>query len=312
MTDNTQKSTTLADLKYRTGTQGWSQFLQGKADRLAQFDSAKNKAKDHEVETYHGKAAEAELRKWLQTFLPKRYAVTSGYIISPNEQGIEKFPHFDVIIYDQLEAPILWIEGNSDATTRGASMAIPVEYVGAVLEVKARWTATSARKAIEHLHDLDPVLKSIDAPEQPYKAHLSPKFFCEIVFFEVCIDDEFAPGLLDKLVDTNLRGYQGGIVLRGDTLPSELAGNITVCVSDRPLTNPVGKGKCSLLRNSPFSNSVQISENEHLSIMLNWTGASFSGWAFDILALLNGTYRPGFISSRYGLTWRTPHRPPGK
>ena len=52
---------------------------------------------------FMAKVAEAELRKWLSGFLPKRYGVTSGYIVSPGLKSAEKIPHFDVIIYDQLE-----------------------------------------------------------------------------------------------------------------------------------------------------------------------------------------------------------------
>ena len=50
---------------------------------LDAYDKAREQARIHEVETYHGKVAEAEFRKWLAGFLPKRYAVTSGYIVSP-------------------------------------------------------------------------------------------------------------------------------------------------------------------------------------------------------------------------------------
>jgi len=305
------KSNTLADLKYRTGTQGWNQFLQGKSDMLARFDSAKNKAKSHEVETYHGKVAEAELRNWLITFLPKRYGVTSGFIISPNEDRGKKFPHFDVIIYDQLESPILWIDENPDTTKQGTSAAIPVEHVRAVLEVKSRWTAKAAKDAVRHLHDLDDLLKSIDDPKERYKKHLPPSFFCGVVFFEVCTKDEFKPSLLGELVDANLRGYLGGIVLRGENLLPELAGNIELFVGDQPQVTDIGKNKVSLIRQNvlPFSSSIEISENRHIGAMVSWTGAAFSKWAFDILALLNGTYRQGFLSSKYGMTWRTSHKP---
>lgn len=278
---------------------------------LARFDSAKNKDKKHKTETYHGKVAEAELRNWFRTFLPKRYGVTSGYVISPNLQGKEGFPHFDVIIYDQLESPILWTEENPDTTTQGSSTAIPVEYVRAVLEVKARWTADAAKKALVHLHDLDPLLQSIDDPSKPYKTHLSPNFFCGVIFFEICAEDEFSPSLLNKLVDPNLRGYIGGIVLRGENLPLELAGKIELFTTNQPQSTEIGKNKGSLIRQNtlPFSKSTQISENEHFGAMISWTGAAFSMWAFDILALLNGTYRKGFRSSMYGMTWRTSQKP---
>ena len=94
-------------LKIEFPVQGWKQFLTSRAEMLDAFDRAREKAKSHEVETFHGEVAEAELRKWLTSFLPKRYGVTSGYIVSAGLKSSEKKPHFDVVIYDQLEAPCL-------------------------------------------------------------------------------------------------------------------------------------------------------------------------------------------------------------
>ncbi|MGD0383528.1 MAG: DUF6602 domain-containing protein [Thermoguttaceae bacterium] len=89
-------------LKIELPVQGWKQFLTSRKEMLDAFDRAREKAKSHEVETFHGKVAEAELRKWLSSFLPKRYGVTPGYIVSIGLKSSEKSPHFDVIIYDQL------------------------------------------------------------------------------------------------------------------------------------------------------------------------------------------------------------------
>jgi len=52
-------------LKIEFPAQGWKQFLTSRKEILDAFDRAKQKAKAHEVETFHGKVAEAELRKWL-------------------------------------------------------------------------------------------------------------------------------------------------------------------------------------------------------------------------------------------------------
>ena len=60
---------------------------------------------EHEAENYHGKVAAASFREWLVGFLPKRFGVTSGYVISPGSASDEKKPHFEVIIYDALESP---------------------------------------------------------------------------------------------------------------------------------------------------------------------------------------------------------------
>jgi hypothetical protein len=60
----------------RITIQGWKQFLTSKKEMLDAFDQAREKAEAHEVETYHGKVAEARFREWLSRFLPKRYDVT--------------------------------------------------------------------------------------------------------------------------------------------------------------------------------------------------------------------------------------------
>lgn len=131
----------MSKLTLQVPSQGWKQILTARDDLLSAYDRARKQARAHEVETFHGRVAEAEFRRWLAGFLPKRYGVTSGYIISPGMDGNCKAPHFDVIIFDQLESPVLWIEDHSDASPQGRSRAIPVEFVQCVLEVKASFSA---------------------------------------------------------------------------------------------------------------------------------------------------------------------------
>lgn len=175
----------LSDLK-RTGTQGWKQFLSAKKEMLDKFDRAKEYAKAHKVEAYHGIVAEEEFRLWLSNFLPKRYGVTSGYIISQGQLEETRAPHFDVIIYDNIEAPILWIEDHSGLSRTGQSKGIPAEHVCAALEVKSQFNSTSVHEALIHLRELEPLYSSIDKPDERYKKYLPPKFFCGLVFFELC------------------------------------------------------------------------------------------------------------------------------
>jgi hypothetical protein len=124
-------------LKFEMPAQGWSQFLAARKEMLDSFDKARIHSRKHKVETEHGNVGEAEFRNWLKNFLPKKYAVTSGYIISTGVSEKEKIPHFDVIIYEHLDAPVLWIEDNHDKSEQGRSLAIPAEYVKAVIEVKS-------------------------------------------------------------------------------------------------------------------------------------------------------------------------------
>lgn len=172
-------------LQIQFPSQGWKQFLTARKEILDAFDRAREKARSHEVETYHGKVAEAEFRKWLASFLPKRFGVTSGYIISTGLKSTDKAPHFDVIIYDQLESPVLWIEDHPDVSSQGRSLAIPVEYVKCVLEVKSSFASNTVDNAIGHLKDLLPLMASIDDPTERYKLHLPQTFCCGLVFFDL-------------------------------------------------------------------------------------------------------------------------------
>src|ERR1019366_2487940 len=123
---------------------GWKQFLTSRKHMLDAFDDARTKAKAHEVETYQGEVAEAKFREWLSDFLPKRYGVTSGYIVTQRIGSVQTLPHFDVIIYDALNSPVLWIERHPDASRSGSSRAIPAEHVLGVLEVKSSLNSKAA------------------------------------------------------------------------------------------------------------------------------------------------------------------------
>lgn len=172
----------MGNLKFEMPVQGWSQFLTARKEMLDSFDKARTQSRKHKVETYHGNVAEAEFRKWLQNFLPKKYAVTSGYIISPGISDKEKAPHFDVIIYEHLESPILWIEESPDMSTQGRSLAIPAEYVKGVIEVKSAFKKGTVLDAIEHLGELKKLMSDIDKPNERYKMYLPKDFFCGLAF----------------------------------------------------------------------------------------------------------------------------------
>src|ERR1700722_5355030 len=92
----------------------WPQFLVAKQAMLAEYDRALAHSKEQVVPVHHGVVGEAGLRNWLGTFLPKGYGVVSGHIRSQGTPNPHQSRHFDVIVYDQLEAPTLWIEENKD------------------------------------------------------------------------------------------------------------------------------------------------------------------------------------------------------
>lgn len=268
-------------LKIEFPAQGWKQFLTSRKEMLDAFDRAREKSRAHEIEVYHGKIAEAEFRKWLLSFLPKRYGVTSGYIVSPGRKENEKTPHFDVIIYDQLESPVLWIEDSPDISSQGRSLAIPVEYVRCVLEIKANLTSTTAGDAIEYLKDLLPLMKGQDELNEKYKIHLAPEFCCGLVFFNLKEQNQYSKKALNKLIaGSELRGFFGGVVLRGEGHKKEVTGKLSIFQSKTPIEN--FDKKRSLLDVATITESIKITDNLHLGAMLMWSELHFSQFGFDI------------------------------
>lgn len=266
---------------------------------LDAYDKAREQARSHEVETYHGKVAEAKCREWLAGFLPKRFGVTSGYIVSPGLGRTEKTPHFDVIIYDALESPVLWIEDNPDNSAGGRSLAIPVEHVRAVLEVKSHFSLSTVKAAIEHLRDFAGLLRGVDAANEPYKLYLPPNFRCGIVFFELRHADASSKTALPAVINgIGLRGFFGGMILRGEghTLPH--TARIRLTQSEEPSSSEVPD---TPLLEIGISDTVQVAEKVHVGAMIEWSESGFAQFAFDLLAMIQGTFRPGYLSSFYGM-----------
>ncbi len=63
------------------GSYGWKEFNQNKENILNEFDRVKALIDRRPVKTAHGVAVEAFIRNWLAEYLPKKYSVTSGYVI---------------------------------------------------------------------------------------------------------------------------------------------------------------------------------------------------------------------------------------
>jgi len=116
----------------RYGMFGWEQFHRNREDILAEFERSKGYNSSRPVQTEHGPAGEAELRRWLSTYLPARFGVTSGYIIPDIVVGSYELFHFDVIIYDAMAAPALWSDGTRDHSGQGMKRAIEAKHIRAV------------------------------------------------------------------------------------------------------------------------------------------------------------------------------------
>jgi hypothetical protein len=282
-------------------TQGWSQILTARKEILDAYDVAREQARAHKVETFHGNVAEAACREWLRGFLPKRYGVTSGYIVSSGLKSTDKTPHFDVIIYDQIESPILWIEGNPDASEQGRSLAIPVEHVRAVFEIKSDFSAKTVKKSLEHLGDLTPLMKGPDDAQERYKLHLPPTFCCASLFFELRKEAEFSDDALTAMIGgIGLRGFFGGLILRAESLTVPHTGRIDLFKSETPIERTPA-AKEPPLWEFGLSKSVRIADNVYIGARATWSESEFAKFGFDLIAMIQGTYEAGRLSSFYGI-----------
>ena len=57
--------------------------------------------------------------------------------------------HFDVIVYDKINPPVLWVEKTLDKSEHGERRAIPAKYVHSVFEVKSTFNSKSIKEALE-------------------------------------------------------------------------------------------------------------------------------------------------------------------
>lgn len=291
------------EIPERTWTQWWEQFLASKHEILYQYELAKKYSKSHIVQTSHGNVAESLFRKWLGSFLPKKYAITSWYIISQNLTfKDQKFPHYDVIIYDNLNSPVLWIEENNDHSEGGKARAIPAEYVKAVFEVKANLTTKDSLNAITKLSELIPLIRTSTTPENTIWM-LPNNFITASIFFELQKSNEFKKNILNNLVPSLSLPYFGWIVLKGEGRNIDDTWRFTMLQGDK-----MSSSSESLIFGSPLSDWIKVNEKTYYGTMLGWSPAYFSMFVFDLIAILEWTFRPGYTSSWYWLSWLNPER----
>lgn len=153
---------------------------------LSLYDAAKLRASDDPVATEHGVDAEAMFRNFLAKYLPRRYGVTKGHIITPSLEYDGPLEEWDIIIYDALESPVLYVRDNPDTGPGGGKRGIPVQYVKAVIEAKATFNPAMAKKACEKLLKVKHFIGT-DVPEHRQDHYLPYDFFTSAVFFEATV-----------------------------------------------------------------------------------------------------------------------------
>lgn len=94
-----------------------------------------------------GDLGEGEWRGFLEGFLPKRYAVTKGFVFDSKGSASQQI---DIIVYDPLHSPLIMETGNGEKY-------VTAESVYAVFEVKPKATKANieyADKKIQSVLDL--------------------------------------------------------------------------------------------------------------------------------------------------------------
>jgi hypothetical protein len=123
-----------------------------------------------------------------------------------------------------------------------------------------------------------------------------------MMFFELRSADRSDIEALNLLRSIELgRAFYGAVILRGEGRHPDDSAVVRRCRSDGPITEI--KTESGLLHEFITTGST-VSNGLYISAMLMWADVKFSEFAFDLLALLNGTYRQGFVSSFHGLEIR--------
>jgi hypothetical protein len=303
------------DIPKRYGTMGWQEFLNQKRDILHAYDSARNANRNRPVQTEHGNVGEAKFREWLGNFLPKKYAVAAGYIIPDVRRMNYTLRHYDVIIYDALDAPVLWASNDPDKALQGRERAIPAEHVRAVLEVKSTFTKRNITGAKAKLSELNLC-----------QTHLRKEFVSGIVFLEVREAEQRSCAIGELLLADDIVGYFGGLVLRAEGHDPNITGyftflnDATTTESAMPLVREVTSvsrgtdGMLTLPNQGDVGSAIAYDDVWNFDVgyspvvrgvLLKWAYNSFPEFFWDLIARMQGTYDPDSAGPRplYGMSF---------
>ncbi len=140
-----------------------------------------------------------------------------------------------------------------------------------------------------------------DEPLEKYKLHLPHTFCCGLVFFELRKKEQFSVSALNKIgTAIRLRGFFGGIILRGEGHSKDATGKLSLLKSETSIESSIGKSKQSLL-NFAMTESIKTSNSHHFGAMVMWGEPNFSQFGFDLIAMMQGTYEVGRLSSFHGM-----------
>lgn len=283
-------SMTLSETPERRKHIGVDSFFAERGKLLSDYDKAKKQTADDAMKTDHGNVAEGLTRRWLETFLPKRFGVCKGYIITTNLAFQGDLEEWDILIYDATESPTLFTRGGSGNGEE--RRAIPIEHVRAVVEVKATLTPENAVKCANKLLKIDEFIGTNQSAEYPQ--YLCPPFVCTAVFFETKVRtfSEYRSALdsLAKLYQNQIP-FMGSLILRSER-NNDHSGYVDIIASESPMLEEEIWERSSTF-NLPSGLFGTIGT-------MGWGYNNYPTFLFDLLASIRGT-RTGRASSFYGL-----------
>ena len=289
------------------GMHGWKEFHRNRKDILAEFDRLYEITANRPVKTSHGVGVEAYIRKWLSEFLPKKWAVTSGYVIPTLYKDNITLYHHDIIIYDALNAPVLWTEGNQDDSEQGKYRAIPAKNVAAIIEVKSRLNKKNVQDMADKLSEIN-----------EFKEQLPGVFVSSGIFVDLSEIDNGKSKIFESILRFgSIHRFMGAMVLRyeGD---KSATGIIKIHIDNKGTSNSntdkLARPIDDLAIYMTEDGSVQMSEcgagviavatDSHTWSMsktyssfisrdgflasITWSRSGFAEFCIDILSLLDG------------------------
>lgn len=267
---------------------GVDAFLTMRKKLLYDYEVAKDQTHDDAAKVEHGNVGESVVRNWLEEFLPKRFGVCKGYIITNNLDYSGPLEEWDIIIYDGLVSPILF--------TRDSKKAIPIEYVRGVIEVKSTLNNKSAKKAEQKLRKLHKFIG--ENKSQTYPNFLTQLFIASMIFFEIGVKNlnqyRLSLNSIAKIYQPdNKLPFMGSLILKSSKNPNH-TGYLQAFISDTPtFKEPIFE------MSTPF----RYSEDKYGSFGSSGFGVnSFTEYIFDLLSFLKGE-KTNKVSSFYGLDY---------
>ncbi len=273
----------------RTEHVGIDLLVEGRTRLLAEYDSFVREGKCDYAKTAHGVSAESLFRRFLRDFLPKKFGVTKGYIITPDlDYDSKHLEEWDIVIYDALESPILHTRRDPEERDDAGKLAIPIEYVRAIIEVKATLNGPSVKSAVDKLLRLQKFPKTFDCDKQQPKG-LPNRFTSAVVFYETKVTSAttysnaltafeplFQYGDMDPL-------FLGGLIIRAQSMPERSGGLVFDWLPDDRRDEMLRKG-CEVSR--PFGNGTRNGEKPYM-VSSGFGLNEFWGFLLDLVYTLN-------------------------